>query len=45
MLFKKIIAVFYEHRTKLASVFFEQNAEIPTNKAGGTYCYRWALSS
>jgi hypothetical protein len=40
MLFKEIIAVYSENRTKS----IRENAEVLIVKAGGTYSYHWALN-
>jgi hypothetical protein len=44
MLFKEIIAVYYENHTKLISTLCGQNAELVNVKACGTYNYQWVLN-
>jgi hypothetical protein len=44
MLFKEIIAVYSENRTKYINIFSGQNVELMNVKAGGPYSYHCALN-
>jgi hypothetical protein len=43
MLFKEIIAVYFQNHTKSINSLCEQNAELLAVKAGDTYSRHWAL--
>jgi hypothetical protein len=44
MLFKEIIAVYWENHTKPINALCGHNAELLIVKAGGTYSYHWAVN-
>jgi hypothetical protein len=43
-LFKEIIAVYCENRTKHINTLCRQNAELLTKEAGGSHSYHWDLN-
>jgi hypothetical protein len=43
MLFREIIAVYFEKHTKPINTFCWKSAELLIIKTGGTYSYQWAL--
>jgi hypothetical protein len=43
MLFRETVAVYCENNTEHTNTLCRQNAEFWYVKAGGIYCYHWAL--